>query len=378
MKILLTGGGTAGHIIPLLAVVSEVKRLSHKRKIGKLEFMLITSDANFDKSIFDAGIEVKVVMAGKLRRYFSLKNITDIFRIPVGVLQSLVHIYRFKPDVVFSKGGFASIPPVIAAWLLKTPILTHESDIVPGLANKIISFFASEILVSFEDTRKYFPTKEVVVMGNPIREDVFLGDREYARKVFDLKENLPTVLIYGGSQGAQKINNVVLESLPDILQRCQVVHICGDKNYEGVKKKIKALRLERLERYKVFPFLSGKLKDVYALCDVVISRAGANSLFEIMALEKPSIVIPLPSSANNHQLKNARFFEKRGMLFLIEEKDLTSRKLIESLFRLLQEKEVSDRMKENIRKYNDSTRRKAAVSIAEEILRFKSEKIVSF
>lgn len=373
MKILLTGGGTGGHIIPLLAVVSKLKKLADERKIGKLEFMLIGSDSDFNKNISESGIQIKIIKTGKLRRYFSIENLIDIFRIPIGIVQSLHYIYQFKPDVVFSKGGFASVPPVIAARILRVPILTHESDIVPGLANKIISFFAAEILVSFEDTKKYFPGKKTVFTGSPIREDIFNGNKNRAREIFGLKENIPTVLIFGGSQGARKINEIVLKPLPAVLEKYQVIHVCGMKNYEEinslkVNKHLFTFK-EFAERYKAYPYLDAEMKDAYALADVVISRAGANSLFEIMALEKPSIIIPLPTSASDHQYKNAEFFEKKEMLVLVKEEDLAFEKLVGGLSKLLSEGGVN-KIRDNIRRYNNSVGQNAAKSIAEEILKF--------
>jgi len=382
MKILLTGGGTGGHIVPLLAVVSELKELAAARKIGKPEFMLISPDSDFNKSISDAGIKVKTIKAGKLRRYFSVENLADVFRIPVGIAQSLYRICRFKPDVVFSKGGFASVPPVVAARILKIPILTHESDIVPGLANKMISFFATEMLVSFEDTQKRFPCKKVVLTGNPVRKDIFKGDKKRAIAFFGFKENIPTVLIFGGSQGAQKLNEIILKSLPDILEKCQAIHICGIKNYEKMKNALGEKKLgpetsglssflPRLanERYKIYPYLDKEMKDAYALADVVVARAGANSLAEIIALSKLSIIIPLSTSANNHQLQNAEFFAKKGILNLIKEENLTSSKLTSEIFAML-ESGAGDKIRKSIERYNNSIKQNPARLIAEEILKF--------
>lgn len=372
MKILLTGGGTGGHIIPLLAVVSELEKICAQGKIAKTEFMLITTTSGFNKNISNAGIRVKIIKAGKLRRYFSLENLIDMFKIPVGIIQSLYYINQFKPDVVFSKGGFASVPPVMAARILKIPILTHESDVIPGLANKIISFFATKIFVSFEDTKSRFPNRKVIVTGNPVRKDIFNGNKEQAMVFFGFKENIPTVLIFGGSQGAQKLNEVILKSLSDILKKCQVIHICGIKSYEDTKKTAQKLGFSDNKGYKVYSYLNEKMKDAFALADVVVARAGANSLAEIIALAKPSIIIPLSTSANNHQLQNAEFFAKKGIITAIKEDDLSPDNLTNEIFSLLPEKGKNVEIKENMRKYNLSTTGRAVEIIAKEIMKLNS------
>jgi UDP-N-acetylglucosamine--N-acetylmuramyl-(pentapeptide) pyrophosphoryl-undecaprenol N-acetylglucosamine transferase len=361
MKILFTGGGTGGHIMPVLAVAEEIRKTKSSNK--KLEFMFIGPDNDFNKAISGAGIEVKTIKAGKLRRYFSLENLTDIFKIIFGTIQSLYIVYKFRPDVVFSKGGFASVPPVIASWIWRVPILSHESDIVPGLANKIISRFTKKIYISFKDTEKYLPSEKTVLVNSLIREDILNGDKNRARKIFDLEENVPTILIFGGSQGAQKVNEVALKALPAILEKYQVIHICGMKNYEKIKDALKH------KRYKLYPYLNDNLKEAYALCDVVISRAGANSLFEIIALEKPSIIIPLPTSANNHQCKNAEYFSRKGMIVLVKEEDLTEVVLEENIFKLLQEEDYRSSIIKMTKEYNYG-RKNAAELIAKEIIYF--------
>lgn len=377
MKILFTGGGTSGHIIPFLAVAEEIRKI--KSAGEKSEFMFIGPESDFNKAISGAGIKVKAIKAGKLRRYFSLENFTDIFKIIFGLFQSLYFIYKFQPDAVFSKGGFASVPPVVAARIFKIPIFSHESDIVPGLANKIISRFADKTFISFEDTEKYFSGKKTVFTGSPIREDILTGNKDRAKEIFGFKESIPIILIFGGSQGARKINEIVLKALPAILEKYQVIHICGIKNYDGMKNALGKKELssevsepssflprQADERYKLYPYLSDKLKDAFALCDAIISRAGANSLFEIMALNKPSIIIPLPTSANNHQLKNAEYFAKKGMITLLKEENLTEDILTKELFKLLPENNYRNDMIKKMKEYN-CNKKNAAKIIAEEI-----------
>ena len=395
MKILLTGGGTGGHLIPLLAVVSELKKLSNvcnkapqpyrtmepANEMVKLEFLLVTPASGFNQNISDAGIKIKTIKAGKLRRYFSLENITDIFKIPIGIIQSLYHIYKFKPDVVFSKGGFASVPPVIVAWVLRVPIVTHESDIVPGLANRIIARFSSKVLISFSATEKYFNKSKVILTGNPIRSDIIKGSRENALEFFKLSLDLPTILIFGGSQGAQRINEMILEILPELVKKCQVIHQCGIKNYEEIKNDIKDLNFPKAnkrlfafgkfaERYKLYPYLNKEMKDAYAVAEIVISRAGANSLAEIVALGKPNILIPLSTSANNHQPENAKFFAEKEASLIINETVDNPQDLLEAIFKLLSDKNLQDEIKQKLSEMASS--QNAASKIAGEILKCAS------
>jgi len=384
MKVLLTGGGTGGHLIPLLGVVFELKKLFKIRnkvpqpcgtmKPTSLEFLLITPASDFNKNILEAGIQIKTIKAGKLRRYFSWENFRDILKIPVGIIQSLFYVYKFKPAVVFSKGGFASVPPVIAAWILRAPIVTHESDIVPGLANRIIARFASKILISFSAAEKYFDKSKVVLTGNPIRPDIAKGSRENALKFFKLSPDLPTVLIFGGSQGAQKINEMVLEILPNLVKKCQIIHQCGDKNYEEIKnKKFPKATLANVafgnftDRYKLYPFIRDEMKDAYAIADIVIARAGANSLAEIVALKKPNILIPLSTSANNHQPENAKFFSEKNASLIIDETINTSQDLANAIFKLLDDKNLQHQMKQNLSELSPS--QNASHKIAEEIMK---------
>ena len=367
MKILLTGGGTGGHLIPLLGVISEIRKISAEKKLGKPEFLLITPASGFNENISEAGIQIKTIKAGKLRRYFSWENLGDIFKIPIGMIQSLYHISKFKPDIVFSKGGFASVPPVIASWVLRVPIVTHESDIVPGLANHIIARFASKILISFSAAEKYFDKNKVILTGNPIRSDIVRGSCENALKFFELSSDLPTVLIFGGSQGAQKINEMTLKILPNLTEKCQVIHQCGDKNYKEIKNKIDKLNLKHPERYRVYPFIKDEMKDAYALSEIVISRAGANSLAEIVALKKPNILIPLSTSANNHQPENAKFFAEKKASLIIDEIANSSQDLANAIFKLLSDRDLQDQMKQKLLEI--ASPQIAAYKIAKEIVK---------
>ena len=382
MKILLTGGGTGGHLIPLLGVVSELGKICLEKGIEKPKFLLITPASGFNQNISEAGIQIKTIKAGKLRRYFSWENFRDILKIPVGIVQSLYYVHKFKPNVVFSKGGFASVPPVIASWILRIPIITHESDIVPGLANRIIARFAFKILISFSAAEKYFNKNKVVLTGNPIRSDIKDGSRENALKFFKLSPDLPTVLIFGGSQGAQKINEMVLEILPDLIEKCQIIHQCGDKNYEEIKTGVHSLECKKFNsneinsyrlkpelqnRYRLYPFIKEEMKDAYAIADIVISRAGANSLAEIVALQKPNILIPLSTSANNHQPENAKFFAEKNASLIIDETVNNSQDLAEAILKLLLDKNLQAQMQKKLSELSSS--QNASKKIAGEIMK---------
>ncbi|MBW6440816.1 undecaprenyldiphospho-muramoylpentapeptide beta-N-acetylglucosaminyltransferase [Patescibacteria group bacterium] len=370
MKILLTGGGTGGHIIPLLTVVSEIRKTEAEKNLVKSEFIFIGPQGDFNHCLLDADVKIKIIQAGKLRRYLSLENITDIFKIIIGTIQSLFFVNQVKPDIVFSKGGFASVPPVIAAWIYKIPIITHESDIVPGLANRIIAKFAKKILISFYFSKKYFSEKKVILTGNPIREDIMRGNKNKARDFFNLKEDIPVILVFGGSQGARKINEVITMSLPKILEKFQVIHLCGKGNYEKLKDETEKMEMGDKTRYRIFPFLADGLKDAFALCDLIVSRAGANSLFEIVALEKPGIIIPLGNAANNHQVENAEFFRKRKMLIVIKEDTLDENILTKKIFELFAENEVRKDMVIEMKKYNNFMGQKPVYNIISEIYDF--------
>jgi len=335
MRILFAGGGTAGHLMPILAVISELKKIAKEKKIP-LEFLLITTNDGFSSHLAEeAGIPYKTISFGKIRRYWSWRNIVDIFKMPLGFIQAFWYIYIFMPDVIFGKGGSASVPAVLVGWVYRIPVIIHESDAVPGLANRFLSHFARKIALGFSSAGKIFPQKKIILTGNPIRKEILKGDKEQAKLVFSLKENFPVVLIIGGSQGSQIINETILKALPSLLENCQIIHQCGIKNYKEIKKRIEKLNIHWLNRYHLYPFLKKNLKDAYAIADLIISRAGATAVAEIMALGKPSILVPLTGSANNHQVQNAYYYSKLGAAIRMSEKNfqpnLLNRKVKEIL-----------------------------------------------
>lgn len=325
MKILFTGGGTAGHIFPIIAIVREIKKIYPKKDLEI--FYLGPKDEFGQLSLSQEGIQVRTIFAGKIRRYLRLKNIFlnifDIFfKTPIGFVQSFFWIFFLAPDIIFSKGGYGSIPAVLSGWILGTRTFLHESDVVPGLANRLASRFALEIFVSFPvQETEYFPRDKMICVGNPIRKRLFGGSKTKAQELFKISGEKPVILVLGGSQGAQRINDMLLLILPEILAKFELLHQCGKRNFKNVEAEAKVVINKELEKhYHLFPFFKEtELKLAYQVADIIISRAGAGSIFEIAAIGKPSILIPLPESAQNHQVKNAYVYNNCGATMVLEE-----------------------------------------------------------
>jgi UDP-N-acetylglucosamine--N-acetylmuramyl-(pentapeptide) pyrophosphoryl-undecaprenol N-acetylglucosamine transferase len=365
MRILFTGGATGGHIMPIVAVANNVRFLLSAKNIAP-EFLFISTKSSFNTAIANLGIPIKIISAYKIRRYWSVQNITEIINLPIGILQAMWHLFWFMPDVVFAKGGYVSLPAVIAAWIYRIPVIIHESDSVAGLANVISGKLASKVAVSFNEASSYFSSGKVILTGNPIRQEVLQGTRDQAAEEFKLAKNLPTILVLGGSQGAQKINEVFLRIVPKIVSKVQIIHVSGVENYEEIKKEIIDWQIPHLENYHLYPFLFENLKDAYAASDIVVSRAGANNLAEIISVAKPAILIPLPTAAGDHQLKNAYYFASRGAAVLLEEVNLTPNMLYDAIFGILENKEKQMQM---VRAERSLAMPGAARKIAEEIIK---------
>jgi len=348
MKILFTGGGTGGHIFPIIAISREIRKICPEKKI---EFFYIGPKDEFGEIFLSQeGIKVKKILAGKIRRYFDaksfFKNLIDLlFKIPIGISQAFFYIFFLAPDLIFSKGGFGSIPAVLSGKLLGVPIFLHESDAIPGMANRFLARFSLEIFVSFPKTL-YFPEEKMILVGNPIRREILEGSKEEAKEYFKLVGGKPLVLILGGSQGAQRINDKILEILPEILKNFELIHQGGEKNFSQVKEEAKVMIVKNFEKYyHLFPFLKEEeLKMAYAACDLIVSRAGAGTIFEIAALGKPAILIPLPEAAQDHQLKNAYTFAETGATKVLEEKNFTPHFFWERLRYLFSHPEELEKM----------------------------------
>jgi len=371
MKIVFTGGGTAGHIFPIVAMVREMKKI-HPDQDLRL-FYLGPKDEYSLAMLAQEGVKVKKILSGKLRRYFSFKNFLDFFKIPIGILQSLFWLFFLAPNVIFSKGGYGSFPTVLVARILRIPIFLHESDTVPGLVSKITTKWALEIFTSFEKT-EYFPKEKIICVGNPIRTELLQGKKEEAKRIFKLSGDKPLILILGGSQGARRINDMILEILPELLASFEIVHQTGKRNYRQIKAEGEAIVRENLKKYyHPFPFLNeSELKHAFRTCDFIVSRAGAGVLFEIAAVRKPAILIPLSKSAQNHQVKNAYYFAKKGGGEVIEEENLKPHFFLERLKYFFSRPDILQQMRENSGNF---ARPKAARIITTYLLEYLSQRV---
>lgn len=323
MKILFTGGGTGGHIYPLVAIAREIRRIYPKKN---LEFYYLGPKDEFSLILLSQeDFMIKTIVSGKLRRYFALQNITDIlFKIPFGFLQGFFFMLSKRPDLVFSKGGSGSIAITSVARILKIPVFIHESDVVPGLSNQTTEKWAKKIFISFPKT-EYFDPEKTTLVGNPIRKEVLEGDKQRAAEIFNLTLSKPIFLIIGGSQGAETINDFTLLILNDLLKNYEIIHVTGTQNFKEISAEAQVVEGADLRRYyHPIGFLDEeKIKHAYKAADLIISRSGSGSIFEIAATGKPSILIPLPSAAADHQSKNAYAYAKDGAAIVIEQENLT-------------------------------------------------------
>lgn len=325
-KILLTGGGTAGHVTPNIAL------LPHLKEAG-FEISYVGSYTGMEKELIRAQhIPYYGISSGKLRRYLDLKNLSDPFKVIKGLGQAIRLIHKIKPDVIFSKGGFVSVPVVLAAKFCHVPAIIHESDLTPGLANKIAIPCAAKVCCNFPETMKYLPPEKAVLTGSPIRRELLRGDAAAARSLCGFDESRPVLFIIGGSSGSVIINNTVREALPALLERFQVIHMCGKGNLEPT--------LASTKGYHQIEYIGDELCDIFAMSDIVVSRAGANSICELLALRKPNLLIPLSAAASRgDQILNASSFEKQGFSMVLLEENMTTATLISSVDQLYADRE---------------------------------------
>ncbi len=313
--IVLTGGGSAGHVTPNVALIPALLKSGYT-------IHYIGTETGIEHQLISGITEVTYhsVKSGKLRRYLDVKNLTDPFKVIAGTAQSVGLIRRLKPGVIFSKGGFVSVPVVIGGWLNRIPVLVHESDITPGLANKIATRFAKKVCTTFPETVHHFSSGRAIHTGTPIREELFKGDADRGRKLCGFSASKPVILVMGGSLGAVAINQSVRALLGKLTRRFQVVHICGKGRIDSA--------FEHYPGYKQFEYVEDELTHIMAMTDLVISRAGANSIYEFLALKKPSLLIPLPLSASRgDQILNAQSFESQGYSKVLPQEELTPERL---------------------------------------------------
>ncbi len=319
-RIILTGGGTAGHVTPNIALIPKLKELGY-------DIHYIGSYEGIEKKLIeDFDIPYYGIATGKLRRYLDIKNLSDPFRVMKGYHEARKILKVIQPDIVFSKGGFVSVPVVRAAASLKIPCIIHESDMTPGLANKLCIPVAKKVCCNFPETLQTLPPDKAVLTGSPIRLELSKGSAEAAYKLCDFHSSKPVIMVIGGSLGATNINKLVREALTELLKDFQIVHICG-------KEKVDNLLLTT-KGYKQFEYVKSELKDLFAMSDLVISRAGANAICELLALKKPNLLIPLCNGSRGDQILNASSFESQGFSMVLQEDDIIPTLLVDKVHEL--------------------------------------------
>lgn len=320
-RIILTGGGTAGHVTPNIALIPELRERGY-------DIQYIGSYNGIEKDLIEPfGIPYHGISSGKLRRYFSVQNFTDPFRVLKGLGEARKLVRSLKPDVIFSKGGFVSVPVVIAGKQNKVPVIIHESDMTPGLANKLAIPSATKVCCNFPETMNSLPQEKAVLSGCPIRQELLSGNKIAALDLCGFTSDKPVILVMGGSLGAVAVNNAVRAALPELLEQFQIVHLCGKGKMDETLTKTKG--------YKQFEYINKELRDLFALADIVISRAGANAICELLALHKPALLIPLSANASRgDQILNARSFEKQGFSMVLEEEEVTKETLLDAVHKL--------------------------------------------
>lgn len=338
MRILISGGGTGGHIYPALAVARELRARYNAE-------LLYLGDANgLETQIVPAaGLPMVTITAGKLRRYLSLRTFTDLGRVPVGMVQALRHVQAFDPDVAFTSGGYVSVPAGIAARLNGVPLVMHQQDVPPNLANRLLTPFATRISVSFADSLRYFPRRRTILAGNPVREEILAmvgADSAAFKRRLGFSPDLPLLLVTGGSQGARHLNQVVVAALPELLMRCQVLHVSGNLTHRETNQAA-AHQLAPLpaltNRYRLYPYLNEEMPAALAASDVALCRSGASTLTELAALGLPSVLIPLPPGfTGSPQAVNAEMFRRAGAAEMVLDRNLTPGSLGATLYPLLE------------------------------------------
>ncbi len=366
MKIVFTAGGTGGHFYPIIAVAEALRDIVKERKLLDPELYYAAPSPYDKKLLFEYDIKFKRIAAGKLRRNGIVRNFFDLFKTAWGVLVSVIQIFFIYPDVIFGKGGYASFPTLLAGKLFRIPVVIHESDAVPGRVNRWAGKFAERIAVSYPEAASYFPGEKVAHTGNPLRQSILHPVKEGAEEFLHLESGIPTILILGGSQGAQAINEALLGALPTLLLRYQVIHQTGTANFT-VTEQTAGVILEKhthKERYHPFPYLNElALRMSAGTASLVISRAGS-TIFEIAAWGLPSIIIPIPESISHDQVKNAFSYARSGACTVIEQDNLTPNVLVSEVDRIIEDTGHATKMREAAQKFADlGASRKIAIAL---------------
>jgi len=374
MKILFTGGGTGGHFYPIIAVAEAIEDKVAEKRLLKPSFYYMAPTRYNPRALFDNEIEFVYVPAGKIRRYFSFLNFTDIFKTITGIFIALIRMYSIYPDIVFGKGGYGSFPALVAARILRIPVVIHESDSSPGRVNAWAGKFAKKIAISYPSAADSFKKASesagggvIAFTGSPVRKEVAVPLTNGAHEFLNLENETPVILILGGSQGAQSINDTILDALPELVKKYQIIHQTGRKNFENVKEIAKTTLKDNQYSYRYHPF--DYLNDLAmrmsaGAADIVVSRAGS-SIFEIALWKKPSIIIPLPESVSHDQTQNAFDYARTGAAIVIEENNLTAHILMSEIDRIMANPRIRGLMAEDAAAFAKPT---AAEKIAEVIL----------
>jgi len=372
MKILFTGGGSGGHFYPIIAIAESIKEISEKKHLVPPALYFFAPEAYNQDLLSENKIIFKKSSAGKVRRYFSLLNIVDLFKTGWGIIKSLRMVFNIYPDVIFGKGGFGSFPTLLAAKLLRIPVVIHESDSVPGRVNLWASKFARRVAVSWREAAAYFPEEKTAYTGQPVRKEFKGTLKEGAREFLKLQEEIPIILVLGGSLGSQIINDKLVSALPELVKKYQIIHQTGKNNIDETAERAEVI-LENnpnKSRYHAFDYLNNlALRMSAGASDLIVSRAGS-TIFEIASWGKPSIIIPIIDSNGDHQRKNAFNYERSGACSVIEEMNLTSNILFSEINRILENTTVTEKMAGSAKNFSKPD---AADKIAEELLNIALE-----
>jgi len=367
MKILFTGGGTGGHFYPIIAVAEAINDLVRERKLIEPDLIYAAPEPYDREMLFANNIRFVPTSAGKVRRYFSILNFFDYFKTAWGIIRSVLRVFFLYPDVVFGKGGYASFPTLLAAKLFRIPVVIHESDSEPGRVNRWAGKFAQKIAVSFPEAAKFFPADKVAFTGNPVRKAALVPARDGALEFFKFNRELPVIFVTGGSQGAQALNDGIISALPQLIEKYQIIHQTGLANLDDVQGRAKVAMGDSLhtDRYKPIGYLGDlEMRMAAGAANLVISRGGS-TIFEIASWGVPSIIVPLPTAAEDHQSKNAFSYARAGACSVIEQQNLTPGLLVSEVGRILGSDAIRHSMGNAARNF---ARADAAKTIAEAIL----------
>lgn len=367
MKIIFTGGGTGGHFYPIISIVQEMRDILKEQRMVEPKFFFLSTTPYNKGILYDNNIIYKRVFAGKIRRYKSILNFFDLFKTGIGLIKALWTVFWIFPDIIVSKGGYASFPTVLAGRILGIPVFMHESDSQMGKVNRWTSKFAKKIAISYPDAASGLPEEKIAWTGNPIRREIQMPAQEGAHKFLDFDEGVKTIFVVGGSQGAQSINNAILDVLDKLVEKYQIVHQTGKANLESISETAKLIldTSPHYNRYKPYGYMNDlAIRMSAGAADLVITRAGS-TLFEIANWGIPSIVIPIPEEVSHDQRENAYNYARSGACTVIEENNLTPEILTTEIDRILDNQEIINKMKEGAKSFSKPN---AGRKIAEEIL----------